>query len=74
MKKRRTPIDKLKTLLFGKDLRITEGDAFKEEYEFDYTSYLPLEEYISPQETPTQNAYFISDFGAVPDDKSIDNS
>ena len=74
MKKRRTPIDKLKNLLYGKDLRITEGDAFKEEYEFDYTSYLPLEEYISPQEAPTQNAYYITDFGAVANDKSIDNS
>lgn len=74
MKSRRTPKDKLKTLLFGKDLRITEGDAFKEEYEFDYTSYLPLEEYISKQEIPKENAYFITDFGAVANDNSIDNA
>ena len=74
MKKKRTPKDKLKTMLFGKDLRITEGDAFKEEYEFDYTSYLPLEEYIHSQEVPKEDAYFITDFGAVPNDKSIDNS
>ena len=74
MKKRRTPKDKLGTLLFGKDLRITEGDAFTEEYEFDYTSYLPLEEYIHEQKTPDEDAYFITDFGAVPNDKNIDNS
>ena len=74
MKKRRTPIDKLKTLLFGKDLRITEGDAFTEEYEFDYTSYLPLEQYITKQEAPKENAYFITDFGAVANDKSVDNA
>ena len=74
MKKRRTAIDKLNTLLFGKDLRITEGDAFKEEYEFDYTSYLPLEKYIIEQETPKDKAYFITDFGAVANDKSVDNA
>ena len=74
MKTRRTAIDKLKTLLFGKDLRITEGDAFKEEYEFDYTSFLPLEEYITKQETPTKNAFLITAFGAKPNDKSVDNS
>ena len=74
MKAKRTPKEKLKTLLFGKDLRICEGDAFKEEYEFDYTSYLPLDEYIFSQEIPKENAYFITDFGAVPNDKSIDNA
>ena len=74
MKSKRTPIDKLKTLLFGKDLRITEGEVFREEYEFDYTSYLPLDKYISPQELPGENSYSITDFGAIPNDKSIDNS
>ena len=74
VKEKRTPIDKLKTLLFGKDLRITEGDAYKEEREFDYTSYLPLDEYISNQALPKEKAYYITDFGAVANDKSIDNS
>ncbi|MBR4241832.1 MAG: hypothetical protein IKR97_06385 [Eubacterium sp.] len=74
MKTKRNSIDKLKTLLFGKDLRITEGDAFREEYEFDYTSYLPLNEYIFEQEMPKENAYFITDFGAIAYDKSVDNS
>ena len=74
VKAKRTPLDKLRTLLFGKDLRITEGDAFKEEYEFDYSSYLPIDKYISPQELPGGKAYYITDFGAVANDKSIDNA
>lgn len=74
MKEKRTHLDKLNTLLFGKDLRITEGGQFKEEREFDYTSYYPVEKYISPQELPSENAFFATDFGAVPNDKSIDNS
>lgn len=74
MKKRRTPIEKLHTLLFGKDLRITEGERFEEEYELDYTSYLPLESYIHPQRTPEENAFYIKDFGAIPNNKEIDNA
>ena len=74
MKYKRTHIDKLKTLLFGKDLRITEGGRYTEEREFDYTSYSPVEKYIRPQEIPYENAYFITDFGAVANDKSVDNS
>lgn len=74
MKRKRTPVDKLKTLLFGKDLRIIEGDAYKEEYDFDYSSYLPVEKYIYEQEIPTEKTYFITDFGAVANDKSIDNA
>lgn len=74
MKTRRTHIDKLNTLLFGKDLRITEGGQYTDEREFDYTSYYPVERYISPQETPDERAFFITDFGAVANDKSIDNA
>ncbi len=74
MKYKRTPIDKLKTLLFGKDLRIFEGDAYTEEREYDYTSYYPVEEYIHPMDIPTDKVYFITDFGAVANDKNIDNA
>ncbi len=74
MKQRRNAFDKLNTLFFGKDLRITEGDAYTREREYDYSSYCPVEKYISPQEIPTDKAYFITDFGAVPDDKTIDNA
>ncbi len=74
MKAKRTHLDKLNTLLFGKDLRITEGEQYTEEREFDYTSYYPVDEYISAQDIPSENAFFATDFGAVPDDKSFDNA
>ncbi len=74
VKYKRTPVDKLKTLLFGKDLRITEGEQYKEEREFDYTSYYPVDNYIVPQQLPTENAFYITDFGAVANDKSVDNA
>ena len=71
---KRTPIDKLNTLLFGKDLRITEGDRYTDEREFDYTSYYPVEDYISPQKLPSEKVYYITDFGAIANDDSIDNA
>ncbi|MBQ5994882.1 MAG: hypothetical protein IJL63_03370 [Clostridia bacterium] len=74
MKAKRNAVDKLNTLLFGKDLRITEGDRYEEEREFDYTSYLPLEEYIRPQKPPRGKAYSVTDFGAKPDDPTFDNA
>jgi polygalacturonase len=74
MKYRRTVYDKLNTLLFGKDLRITEGGRYEEERAFDYSSYCPVEKYVSPLPVPSENAYFITDFGAKADDKGFDNS
>ncbi len=74
MKFKRTPVDKLNTFLFGKDLRITEGDRYEEEREFDYTSCYPVDEYIHKAEIPTERAYFITDFGAVANDKSVNNA
>jgi polygalacturonase len=74
MKYRRNVFDKLDTLLFGKDLRITEGDRYTEERNFDYSSYLPLEKYISACEIPDVKVYKITDFGAKPNDKTVDNS
>ena len=74
MKEKRTHIDKLKTLLFGKDLRITKGEQYKEEREFDYTSYYPVEEYIKRQDLPSENVFNITDFGAIPNDKSVNNA
>lgn len=74
MKSKRTLFDKLNTLFFGKDLRITEGERYIDEREFDYTSYYPVENYISRAELPKEKAYFISNFGAIANNKSIDNS
>lgn len=42
---RRTAKDKLHTLLFGKDIRVTDGDIFSEVYDGDFSSYFPKEEY-----------------------------
>ncbi|MBE6720170.1 MAG: hypothetical protein E7571_05910 [Ruminococcaceae bacterium] len=67
MKDRRTYIDKLNTLLFGKDLRITKGEPFIEVYPFDFSSYYPEDEYIKEQRIPTDNVYDIRDFGAATD-------
>ena len=74
MKTKRNVFDKLNTLLFGKDLRITEGERYTEEREYDYTSYLPTDNYVQMQELPTENTYYITDFGAVANDISVDNS
>ena len=63
----RTPIDKLNTLLFGKDLRITKGDVFPTVYDYDYSSYFPKDNYIKQQPLPTENVFDIRDYGACVD-------
>lgn len=64
VKDKRTHTDKLKTLLFGKDLRITKGDVFSQVYEYDFSSYYPEDEYIHPQKAPGENIFDIRSFGA----------
>lgn len=61
---KRNAVDKLKTLLFGKDLRITTGDSYKEVREYDFSSYYPENEYIHSQNVPKENVYDIREFGA----------
>lgn len=63
-KKRRTAADKLKTFLFGKDLRVTEGEPYTKEREYDYSSYYPKDNYIYPQQLPSENVFDIRDYGA----------
>ncbi|MCH5314519.1 MAG: right-handed parallel beta-helix repeat-containing protein [Eubacterium sp.] len=72
MKKRRNAIDKLNTLLFGKDLRIIEGEPYTEVREFDFSSYYPVDNYVTNQSLPDSNVYDIRDFGA--DTSSEDNA
>jgi polygalacturonase len=74
MKYKRNIFDKLNTFVFGKDLRITEGERYEEERDFDYSSYCPVEKYVSSVPTPEKSVYYITDFGAKPDDKTVDNS
>lgn len=62
---RRTVLDKLNTLLFGKDLRITTGEPYTEVREYDFSSYYPENEYIHPQTVPDENIYDIREYGAV---------
>lgn len=42
-KKKRNDIDKLKTLFFDKDLRVSEGEPYKEVRKYDFSSYYPEE-------------------------------
>lgn len=74
MKEIRTNADKLKTLLFGKDLRITEGDVYSEVREGDFSLYLPIDNYIYEQEEARENVFDIRKFGARANDKSYDNA
>ena len=64
MKAKRTLTDKLHTLLFGKDLRVTTGEPFTEVQKGDYSSYYPLENYIDFTQAVPENCYDIRDFGA----------
>ncbi|MDD6619782.1 MAG: glycosyl hydrolase family 28 protein [Eubacteriales bacterium] len=64
LKGKRNCLDKLNTLLFGKDLRVTEGEPYTEVREYDFSSYFPIENYIVEQSIPTENVFDIRDFGA----------
>lgn len=63
-KRRRNIFDKLNTLLFGRDLRITEGEPYTKIREYDFSSYYPEDKYIYDQSTPTENIFDIRDYGA----------
>lgn len=39
-KKKRNDIDKLKTLFFGKDLRVSEGEPYKEVRKYDFSAII----------------------------------
>lgn len=66
-KKKRNLSDKLNTLLFGKDLRVTEGEPYTEVRKYDFSSYYPVDNYIKKQEIPKENIYNIKDYGAGTD-------
>lgn len=63
-KSRRNVFDKLNTLFFGKDLRITEGEPYTEIREFDFSSYYPEDQYIYNQALPTEKVFDIRSYGA----------
>lgn len=63
-KKRRTVLDKINTLFFGKDLRVVSGEPYTQVREFDFSSYLPLDDYITFQDLPKDDVFDIRSFGA----------
>ena len=66
MRDKRTNYDKLKTVLFGKDLRITKGNPYPKVYPFDFSSYYPEKDYVKKQDKPSGRVYDIRDYGASP--------
>lgn len=63
-KLKRNAFDKLNTLLFGKDLRITTGEPYTQVRDYDFSSYYPERDYVYKQDVPKNNLYDIRDFGA----------
>lgn len=74
MKTRRTIKDKLNTLLFGKDLRVTEGEPYTEVREGDYSSYYPLENYIDFNQPLLEEYYDIKNYGADESKSDTENT
>lgn len=64
MKTKRNLKDKLHTLLFGKDLRVTTGDPFTVVREGDYSSYYPLNDYIDFTKSAPDTPYSVKKYGA----------
>lgn len=71
-KSKRGLADKLNTLLFGKDLRVCEGEPYTEVRDYDYSSYYPEEKYVHFQELVSDNVFDIRHYGA--DVNNDDNS
>lgn len=64
VKTKRTVWDKLNTLFFGKDLRVTEGEPYTEVREGDYSSYYPVEKYIDFSQKAEGRSFDVRSFGA----------
>lgn len=73
-KAKRTITDKLHTLLFWKDTRVTEGEPYTEVRKYDFSSYYPEDDYIHDTELPEKNVFDIRFFGAVANDVDVDNA
>ena len=58
-----------------KDFKIYDGEVFSEVYDGDFYKDIPYSKYINYNlNLPLENAVFIRDFGAKPNDTSINNS
>lgn len=65
-KTRRTGIDKLHTLLFGQDLRITEGEPYCQVRPFDFAADFEPRHLTKPLPVPAGEVFDIRTFGADP--------
>lgn len=74
MKTKRTAKDKLNTLLFGKDLRVTDGEPYTEVRDGDYSSYYPVENYIDFNQPLPANYYDIRNYGADTNKSDTENT
>ena len=74
MKTKRTIKDKLNTLLFGKDLRVTEGEPYTEVRDGDYSSYYPIENYIDFNQQLLAKCFDIRNFDAETGKSDIENT
>ncbi len=74
MKTKRTIKDKLDTLLFGKDLRVTEGEPYTEVRDGDYSSYYPVENYIDFNQSVPEDCFDIRNYGADANKSDIENT
>ncbi len=58
-----------------KDFKIYDGEIFSEVYDGDFYQDVPLSEYLNYKfELPLDNAFYISDFGAIPNNASVNNA
>ena len=58
-----------------KDFKIFDGDVFSEVYEGDFYKKIPFKKYINKDLfIPLENAIFVRDFGAKPNDISFNNA
>lgn len=74
MRVRRTIKDKLNTFLFGKDLRVTEGEPYTEVRDGDYSSYYPVEKYIDFNQPMPENCFDIRSYGANTNKSDTENT
>lgn len=57
-----------------KDFRVNDGQIFTEVYDGDFCNEIPFEKYINYKlNFPYENAIYIRDFGAVPNNSNVNN-
>lgn len=74
MKYKRGIKDKLNTFLFGKDIRVTEGEPFTQVYEGDFSSYFPKAEYIKKQAPEHLPVYDFNNFDGETYTEKLNNA